>query len=313
MADESNESTQKKEESVGSTSRKAFVAAIISIALSPLSAMFGYFGAHVLQAPRLEVEADSADWTLENQKMNLAVMKRLKANDFVASRLRGALVGRPRDSGQSACIEWLDRDEWNDGCRQEIRDIVVVVQGELRSVIPALTYNLKALETNRDLKQISLQPVFIPGLESLEPLARRDRDAAIAMTRGHLELARRASRDLIPFVDELNRMDQTKAPYSGDVAFNVNVLNTGDGDGLVRKEARLLFGDSSEIPLMAERHTVTKSHSLETVTFSTDSSSTAPEAWNAWRILLNKPGKQDCVVVIRAGKKEIKLQYVHSN
>lgn len=95
--------------------------------------------------------------------------------------------------------------------------------------------------------------------------------------------------DVETLIGELKRLRAAApGPRTGAVNLVAGVLNSGDSDGVVDRNAKVIFLGKTELPMIADRYTVIKAHSIAEITFSVDRPRATAGALEAWETLVRK-------------------------
>jgi hypothetical protein len=263
------------EESVGSTARKAFVTAIISVALLPISGWAGYAVGRLLAAPRLRVEYVNVQLERRSHQPNASATERIRQNAELNSRLRSIVASQDPDY---RCRRWLDGQPWHDTCLVLFEDAAFY----LRNLATATIEQQGAMAKTPSIPPVQGQQIqkYVAQLEE----TRRDLDELLT------ELAR--LRGMPP------------GARTGHTLVIVGILNTGDSEGVVFRNGRLRFLDS-EVPIIGDRYTVVKAHSLEEIRFLVDKPNAARNPIEKWESLVIKEQQQRFEVVLSDGKRSL--------
>ena len=247
-----------------STARKALIATLVSILLSPLSVVLGFFLGHTLQNPRLTIEDVSQSYHMVNHNLSDGLMKELVAQPLLVTQLRDMLGRNLNNQEQSSCIDWLDGEPWRDTCTRDV------------------------LRAARTLKVAAVtDPPLSPILASLRPPPAQLQQFATILD--HL-------------IAELEAIDKdTSNARTGDMSFQVGVLNAGDFDGVLSKYGHLRFA-GGRISIYAAKYTVIKAHGFEEIEFSVDDGPpNERKALDAWRLHVKSRDETPFELLLRTG------------
>jgi len=285
--------------------RKAFIVALIGIACSPISAGLAWYASHALQAPRFEVvDVTFGIWT-ENHKIEPAVLKKIQSNPSLLVTLKQELTGA---EGGEECIVWMDGKPWQNSCQDAVTRSVTKLQNIIDAVIPDLEWNINMLQRwTGPPAPLELRPIPLDTLRIAFATAHQQRDSALTQFRGQLALSRRDKKDVDVLAQWLRKMaDNPDTPRTGDIDFNVKLLNSGDSDGVIRPEATLKFA-GAELALMADDFTVVEKHKLAEINFSVASNSGTEAAPAKLKKLLLDYTPEKIQIVLSTGKEKVKV------
>jgi hypothetical protein len=239
-----------------STSRKAFVTTLVSILLSPISVALGFYLNHVLQKPNIRIQDLEQSYFNESHSLPQPIVAAIKAQPTLAAQIRDVIVRTELAKGDISCVDWLDDKPWQDRCFETVSTAASGVD----SVLLAAT--------------VARAP---KGMESAMP------------SRAEIQSSRKALADLIAWIATA-KSDKSET-RTGEHCVSANLINSGDFDGVVLKDATLKF-DKGQFEVSAEKYTVVKAHGYEQVEFCTgpvvDAERAALEAWRA-----NVKGRQE--------------------
>lgn len=256
--------------------KKAFVGGVISLLLSPAYVLLGYWLNHYLAAPRLELQYATPVVIIENAKLDWDAVAALRSNSVLAANLRMNLVNIGLYRNRPTCAEWLDANQWNDDCRDDVRTALRLGSASIEAKITELDRWLVANKAGRPTPPVtwsSLEKGATPG--------------SVAV---YLEAARADKKAIDAFVKSFEGTADREGPRTGDVIIRVGVLNSGDRDGVLTRGGELLFGDS-EVYMRALNYTVVKAHSFETVEYRINIDATAARDLERLRSLVRARGQ----------------------
>ncbi len=266
------EETPAKPTSVTATGRTALITTVIAIALNPISLVAGYFINHLLQAPKLTIENVIPSYTVFPKKLGPEGVKALESSPRMSSAIRNIVAQRvPVGSQQPVCTLWLDGQDWDDSCEDQVRDSIGGLRQTLILEKQSLTNNIQIIEHWQPPAKLVLEPLNTPDsnvMRLMQSIQGRqfDREQALAQFKYYL------NQDTIG-LSALERLKKAfeymlKAPDSvtEDLAFDIGVLNSGDSDGVIFDSGNVSFG-TTKLSLHSENYNVVKAHSFESVHF----------------------------------------------
>lgn len=245
--------------------RRSFITGMFAILMIPVSTAVGYYINKTLQRPELTIAVvDSTQYT-EDQTLQESAFNFVKSDMRLLAYLRELITRlQPNDS---SCADWLsDRKEWHNRCITVVDQSITGLLDANRAQQISIQTNIKLLETWLPGDPLPLQPMQEPRTDLVSATAFRNKAAAIGMLQGPLDFLKAAEISLINFSDALREMKAHDSQLSGEVDFDVGVLNNGDSDGFVFNIGKLKF-DIGELWIYADTYTVVKAHSFQKITF----------------------------------------------
>jgi hypothetical protein len=219
-------------ESAWITSKQAFVTTLVAIALNPVSAAVGYYMNYWLQKAQFQIANVNFSYDMANREFPERAWQALRGNPDLYGRFKETLTRLPADPGKGPCVAWLDqRSEWIDSCGSLVHSVIA-------SFVSMDNRELTALREDK--------------------AKHSEREAA-------LERNLRELKNIEEVVLTLNNAPAA-ASRTGDVTFEVGVMNTGDKDGVIANRAKLKTRDG-EIWLAANNFTTVKAHSVAYIEF----------------------------------------------
>ncbi|MGE8063788.1 hypothetical protein [Pseudomonas sp. NPDC089569] len=230
-----------------STSRKAFITTIISIFLSPISVALGFYLNHSLQKPELFIESIEQTYSLQSHIIPESVISSLHSLPWLEAKIRDVITQKELMKGDATCVDWLDGNPWKDSCFETVIAVSRGLQGSLTAV-------------------------------SSSPMPRNMADAI--PTPGQIQEFNAALKNLTTWLSMASA--DTKEVRTGQMCFSVNILNSGDFDGVVFDYGKLIL-PKGELSIYAEKFTVIKAHGYKQVDFCfgepDESTKTVQTAW----------------------------------
>jgi hypothetical protein len=214
-----------------STSRQVIASTLVATLLSPLSLVLGFYLGHALQKPRLSIVDLDQSFYLKDHSISDDLRKQLAEQPLLVMMLRGELMRTASAKTENPCTSWLDGEHWQDSCTDSVLSAARSLAGSLTAE-PEMP-----------------SPEFVKSMR---------------LTQAQRESLGITLKQLIAEVEAI-RSDQSKE-RTGDMDFDIGVLNTGDFDGVVSKFGKLIFSGDS-FSTQAERYTVVKAHGFETINF----------------------------------------------
>ncbi len=231
-----------------STSRRAFITTIVSILLSPLSVVLGFYLNHILQKPDLRIDLVDQEIIVENHVIPEKLVSKLAADHILSEQLRESIT-RLEQTMPPQFVSWIDGEKWNDDC-------ITVVNTGAQGVLSIIS--------TTDVSRV-------PG-----PLV------VTVPSKDELKSATVELQELIQWLSSISKNDET--PKTGDMCFTANVINSGDYDGVLLRKGLLKFS-SKEMALFADKYVVVKAHGYEQIKYCTataiDSDSKTLGEWRA--------------------------------
>jgi hypothetical protein len=258
--------------SLTSTTRKAFITAGISLAFLPISGFIGYYIGKMLQAPKPRIEYAQVVVDRTPRQIDPKLVAALRSDSHLLYQLRNVVSASDPDF---RCRRWLDGESWSDKCSTIVEDAV----SHSRSY---LAFQITNTELQRKNVESRLRQSYDDGIASMK------RSQAIVESLS--QEFRRWKTDPLP-------------PPTGNVQFLVGVLNSGDSEGVIIRKGFLRFLET-EIPILTERYTVVKAHSIEEIPFSLDRAKAEPDAIKSWEKLVKSNTQERFKIAVSDGEKE---------
>ncbi len=296
-----------KEESVSSASRKALMTTVIAIALNPVSLVAGYFINHLLQAPKLEIQYSVPVYSSLGKKLGLEGIKALADSPRMNSAVRNTIAQRvPAGSQQPVCTLWLDEQDWDENCEDQVLDSINGLRQTLMLETKALANNIQIIKAWQPPSKLILEPVNTPDSEVMRMMqsiqgGQFDRQQALAQFQYYLTQERTGLKALENLKKAFD--DMLKAPESVTeaLAFDIGVLNSGDSDGVIFNTGTVTFG-STKLPLSSDDYRVVKAHSFESVRFRMFYGQIDPERQTIQNVVKNRDTELPFHIAIKVGK-----------
>ncbi|HZF10970.1 MAG TPA: hypothetical protein VFE33_19445 [Thermoanaerobaculia bacterium] len=296
------------DESAVTIGRKAFIATLISIALTPVSVALGFFLSHYLQAPKLVPQYVRTTAYSEDSKFDDGVFRKIEADKRLEGQLRQALQLAPNiNNPEQTCTEWLDDQKaWVDSCLPRVQAAVNSIQVAASGEYSSISHDVTAIEQWSPGKDLDLEPSGLLDIGTLSLLAHRDKSAALATLRGPLRIIKAQTENLSALSREIQRIAETQAntPRTGEVIFRIGLLNSGDSDGVVFDKASLRFG-ASTVALIADTYTVVKSHSFEEISFSVDGNNNNASSLKSLATIIKSKSSASLKILLDTGTKTV--------
>jgi hypothetical protein len=234
------------------TSKQAFVTTLVAIALNPVSAAVGYYMNYWLQKAQFEIANVNFSYDMAHREFPERAWQALRGNPDLHGRFKETLTRLPAEPGKGPCVAWLDqRAEWIDGCASLVHSVIAS---------------------------------FV-SLDNRELTALREEKGKHSAREAALERNLRELKNIEEVVLTLNAAPSV-ATRTGDVTFEVGVINTGDKDGVIANRARLKTPDG-EIWLAADSFTTVKAHSVAYIEFAIGGAADARVLGNLRNLIRN--------------------------
>jgi hypothetical protein len=252
-----------------SSGRNLFVPIITTLVTGPISLIVGFYLGHALQRPHLSIVDHHEIVYSESHKLPESLLQEITSQPLLVAIVRETLM-RAVNQGEDPCTAWLDREPWKDQC---IESVLAAARGLSTSLLAQSVMPLPKL------------------LESMRYSPEETKALGTSLAR---------------LIDQLEnfRTDESKQ-LTGEVVFEVGILNTGDFDGVISKDGKLVSKDG-EFLISADEYTVVKAHGFQTVKFSESGWTTEPErkAWEAWRKHVKASQNVRFHIVLKSGAKK---------
>ncbi len=260
-------------ETAWSASKKAFATTLVAIALNPVSAAIGYYMNYWLQRAEFGIASVNFVYDIRSREFPQSAWDALHGNPDILARLRETLTKLAADPKSASCVAWLEkRSEWHDECAPVVHNVIA-------SFISMDNRELTALR---------------------EAAGERAGARAAAPAEGREAALERHLREL----ESLERVVQTlgaapvAAQRTGDVTFEVGVLNSGDKDGVIANHASLSTPDGT-VRLATDNYTTVKAHSVAYIPFHTAAAGD-PEALERFRARVRNGERTPIAIVLDA-------------
>ena len=221
----------KKEEHTG---RNAFINALVAALFSPLSVWLGFYIAHELQRPKLAVTSVAHTPWVVAEGLPKELVSKLAGDKNLLSKLRNAFNETAHNHYEVPNSSWLN------GRALGILDTKLA---------------LEAVQTARDEVDAALSSPVPTGMEKF------------AVPRDKLNSEFAILGEVLDSLQAIDQRPDSLQQRSGDDSLDVGVLNTGDVDGVISKEAKISF-DSGSFSVFSQKYVVVKAHGYESVPFS---------------------------------------------
>ncbi|HEU0209182.1 MAG TPA: hypothetical protein VIE89_20915 [Candidatus Binatia bacterium] len=229
--------------------RQMAVSNVIGVIVSAVSLIVGFYLGHALQKPRLSIVDLDRSFYNEDYKLSDDLRKQLLEQGFLVYALRTELERAAMGKNEDPCTAWLDGEDWQDGCTEAVlsaaRGLAVFLTAEPDMPIPEVLKSMRLSQVQRESFGAMLK-ALVAEMEKV-------------------------------------RSDKTRL-RTGDMDFDVGVLNTGDFDGVVTKFGKLTF-PGGWFTIHSDQFTVVKAHGFETVQFTwrgwTTNEGAALDTWKA--------------------------------
>jgi hypothetical protein len=279
------------------TGRKAFITTVIALVVSPLSLLLGYWLNHALQRPTWQSEYTDTSVYSNSGKPDPGVLKNAMANSLLRLWLRQEVERIAAMQKSEPCTDWLDGKPLAPRCIGDLRRAADSVLRIADSERNAARENLKRIreKTWKDKGIVQMMSVRAELL-AIDP------EKLAALLTGQLAQLEDLVSQLGPLVTALENAD-TSSERTGYVEFKVGVLNTGDSDGVIYRDAKVVWGSRS-LPVSADTYTVVKAHSFNEITFGLGSDENS-EDLRAFRQAVIAHQEVSCYVVLLSGKTSV--------
>ncbi len=279
--------------------RNALIAAIIVVVLNPLAIFLGYHISHSLSSPDLRIEYVRPEPQISLIQLNDNVFKSAVANAFLYAMLMRNL---PR-----WCDSWIKTGEINKFCIPDSIQALDVVIRQIDAEKKAQSHNLKILRSWNGKGKLALTPVMFPDFFNLMTYAYKNKERAIGISQSTFQMATVFHNSMSNLRNELDNLKDVEEQRTGNVVFQVGILNAGDSDGVVLPNAQIKFGKLS-LPLkqsVDNGFVVVKSHSFVEAKFVINEKSASQEARKSWQALVIKKVQKLFTIKIMTPTKSI--------
>ncbi len=274
--------------------KKAFVGGVVSLVLSPLFVLLGYWLNHTLAAPKLRVEYARPVVIVNNAQLDWGAVAELRKNTILAANIRDVLLRIGVSRNHQPCIDWLEHDTWSNDCAEDAKLALQYYSSMQSAKVDELE---RWVATARAGK--SPQPVAFAALDPYFVRLGNDKTAVQSGMTAYLESSRQDRKALAAFVQRFNATVDSEGSRTGNIEVRVGVLNTGDSDGVITRGAVLRFGDS-EVLMRAPRYTVVKAHSIEDITYVINTDASVALHLEKLRSLVRARGQDSFSIAIRS-------------
>ena len=289
--------------SLWKSSRTAIVTTLIAIALNPISVFVGYYLGQSLQAPRLKVEYVVVDVETSPFVIDGSTLAPVQKNMTIRQLLDQKLYG--------PCDDWLSDGQLPANCVhkaiQAIEDVVDQISYEAELV----SSNVKSLEEWNGSGELLLQPIFLPHVqEDLTIIARRNRPAAIDVSKGYLNAVQTRARELEKLRTVMRTLFDSGSPErTGESSFRVGILNSGDSDGVVFPDGDLEFTDANIALHRGENkeYSVIGGHSFKELEFFVNDGASKKDSLTMWYRLVTNGQLEDFTISLKASSEVLQV------
>lgn len=317
-----------KKESVLIIGRNALITTIIVILLNPASIYLGYLLSNRLRAPKLKIEYVEATPEIGSFKLSGELAKQLYHKSNVSDRFTAVMM-----SGFSKVLE-KDEKKQEEAALSILTSISLQSQPTTipynlaKSIVPAVPLLIEYYNRNISIIEENIQKLNerISTESSTIKLYKFDDFDEDDMAR----LVKRAQEDksaVIDYLDEYKKtmeycinicenlqkelaqvLNSSRLPRTGNVTFNVGVLNYGDSDGVIFPTGELNFAGTSLVlkKLAEERFDVIGAHSFKNISFAIDLDKSTQGAVKKWDSLVTNYSQERYTIVIKTIRQDCK-------
>ncbi|MGH7837688.1 MAG: hypothetical protein ACREQC_07675 [Candidatus Binataceae bacterium] len=300
--------------------RAALVTSLVSISLTPLAAMVGYYSGKVLAAPKLSIQY--ATPVIETAP--LAIDKSM--GQTVQQIIRGSEATAPYVGGnpffQSQCVQELGSASVSLDCANQFRAGMPQLLDSMDFEKNLMERDRQAIEAWNGKTEIALTPLYLPELgESLEASAYNNKQGTINILRNYENSISDQHKAGVTLLATLSDFVAAPAKRTGKVSFKVGVLNSGDSDGVIFPSATLSshnfdltlrntppftpFPYAAVNPTTNGSFNVVRAHSFSEVDFVVDDTKTLPVAQDSWRSAVKSGTQEDFTIQLTTSGRPI--------
>lgn len=300
------------ETNVFNISKAAFITAIVSVGLNPVSLVVGYWVGQYLKAPKVYPQYVSADPYVFLPRLSKSTIDMLNKNRRVKNGIRSTIARLYPADNKIQCRTWLDGEPWDrENCYQIVFDSTKGMRSTMIEVSDNILFDINELEKWSPDKAFPFRPVPHPSLN-------QNMSFINTITKPHIEaqlknLLGEVKSDLAALDIIIHELQNINAPgkkdkRSGEIAFQTGVLNSGDSDAVIFPKAELIY-TGTKANLVSERgYVVLKSHSFEKMNWIIDEPGSTDSAKEKLRRILENHEQQEFVVKIKVGKSTYEIK-----
>jgi hypothetical protein len=245
--------------------RKNLPGQLLALILLPLSVAITFYLTKYYSAPKPEIQSISI-LPVTNDAPSASIRTRVLQDRY----LKEFIWKEPALVNSKASRDWLDGfGTWNRECETTFESLVSTFKANI-SKGDTLQWNLRERDepyvaiVDPGQNRITLGDKVIQESTSMKTETRYRRSTYYADSWP----ADKVLAILNDFSEELRKIKDPHRERTGDVDFRVVVLNPGDSDGVIYRDAAVEVGKET-IKVRAEGNVNVKAHSFSEVTFST--------------------------------------------
>jgi hypothetical protein len=285
--------------------RAAFITTIVSISLTPLAAMVGYYSSKALAAPKLSVQY--ADAIPETAPLTIDKSLGQVVRHIIESSEQPSAFPAASPYFEPGCVQQLGSGSVALDCAKQFRAGIPQLLDSMDYYKSVLVQDRQAIEAWDGRSELSLTPLYLPEFQSLEEAAASNKPATINVLHNNEKLITDERVSAVSLMATLSDFIGAPEKRTGKVSFKVGVLNSGDSDGVIFPSAKLSAHNfdvslRNTSPFVAApwsgnfnpngSFNVIRAHSFLEVNFIVDETKTLPSAQDSWRAAV-KNGTQD--------------------
>jgi hypothetical protein len=301
---ESEAAKKKTQDTVVEVGRRAFITAIVAIALNPVSALVGFYITHLLQRPRLSIEDIYTNTMVENHIFPDDALNTIRQDRQGVLSLKESIkrVG----TNNAACVVWLDGKPWNDSCFSVVEEAANGLSDFLKVEIETTQANIKELENWSSSGNLNLRPTQSIDPQKIIVIGQANKDKTINLLRNMVSNLNGQLGTMSFIVDKLKAMDEiTVTPRTGNIQLEIGILNDGEADGLVNRVGNLLY-KQYKIQIFADDFMALKAHSFTRVKFTIPEEAQDKDAIAAWKGAVKRGEQEPYSVIINPDSEQVR-------
>ncbi len=280
--------------------RGALITSLVAICLNPVSIWIGFHLSNTLNSSQLTITSIGTDIYysaafLEPEIYN-PVERNVNISRFIEKNTRGA------------CRREFKRNQFTPVCADEIRDAARVYIRHAEYEKGIITANMTKIDNARrnEIPELDMRgPLVKDLLRKLEGRVNFEviKDAYLNKARSYLSSVDRQVSQVDTFIEELQKKvrDDKQITRTGEVDFEVTVVNSGNAVAIVSPEAELQFSGtrlslrSKELPGFV----VVPSKSFSKIQLKVDMGTNRPDDISKWSSLVMNKMLQEFELVMR--------------
>jgi hypothetical protein len=235
-------------ESAYLTVRNALIVTVIALAFNPISLIVGYYLSKSLSKPKIKIEFVHATVEYNTIVLNKDLVTNIISYKDAFNKIKAyhffGQTTQPSDFFNSIIelTSFLKDNQISIEFIKTAIDYKTTLFSEYDSKIQLIQDNLNALSEQIVFDRSVLKKIPDFNMQSVEDAGVNGPKDASNILQQWLKTLTKEKMDLEKILVELENSLESGKERSGEVSFNVGLLNNGDTDGVVYPEAELLIG-----------------------------------------------------------------------